>query len=108
MPIYVSDLEKNEIMSSYSPNVEQNNNSNCVMLELDNNVVNHARKVADKLNEIYHKEGGEKYPGGYIDLFGVLREMLDIQLEREWEEGIFEDEPVIPTDYGKHHQYARE
>ena len=99
MSIIVKYLEENEIMSSYSPNVKQNNITNCVMLELNTEVVNHAREVADKLNKKYYENGCDNR-NGYIDLFSVLEEMLNIQLETEYTEG-FEEEPFNITVYSK-------
>ena len=101
MSISVNDLERNEIMSRYSPNVKQNDISNCVMLDLvGDELLNHARKVANKLNEKYFQNGGTSI--GYTNLFDVLREMLYIQLEHEEvEESYDENEPSLTTVFGK-------
>ena len=107
MTITVEYLERNEIMSSFSPKVKQNDMSNCVMLELSPRVLNHARKVANKLNDKYYETGG-KHPRGFIDLFGVLREMLDLQPETDETMGYDENEPDITTTFGKNLECAIE
>ena len=106
MTINVGHLKENEIMSSYSPNVEQNDSFNCVMLELSSRLLNHAREIADALNEKYYENGGEL--NGYTDLFGVLETMLDIQLETEQGQSLCETDPFTPTAYSKNLQNALE
>jgi hypothetical protein len=103
MTINRKHLEENEIMSEYSTKVKQNNVSNCVMLELDPEVLDHARKVARALNEKYeeHYGNGGANPRGYCDLFGVLRVMLDLQLESETDGDFGEDDPFLPTAFSK-------
>ena len=107
MTINVEHLEENEIMSEYSPNVKQNNISNCVMLELDPEVVDHARKVADLLNEQYYENAG-KNRNGYTDLYGVLRVMLDLQLESETDGDFGEEDPFLPTAFSKLIKHIKE
>ena len=97
MTINVEHLEENEIMSLYSPYVKQNDVSNSVMLELSPRLLNHAKEVADALNEKYHENGGK--PNGYTNLFGVLESMLDIQLENETGQSLCVTDPLIPTVY---------
>ena len=105
--ISVNDLERNEIMSCYSPKVEQNNISNCVMLELGEEILNHARKVADKLNEKYYETGGT-HPRGFTDMFCVLRDMLELQQETDEFGGYDEIDPDTTTSFGKNLESAIE
>ena len=94
-------------MSSYTPEVQQNEYSNCVMLELDNKVVNHARKVADKLNELYYEKRGHNQ-SDYTSLYSVLVDMLEIQLEQECRGGIFENnDPDHPNVFGLHYDRVK-
>ena len=106
MTINVGHLEENEIISQYSPNVKQRDAFNCVMLELSPRLLDHAREIADALNEKYHENGGK--PNGYTDLFGVLETMLDIQLETEQGQGLYEIDSFTPTAYSKNLPYAEE
>ena len=106
MTINVGHLKENEIMSSYSPNVEQNDSFNCVMLELSSRLLNHAREIADALNEKYYENGGK--PNSYTNLFGVLESMLDIQLETEQGQDLWDLDPFTPTAYSKNLPYAEE
>ena len=85
------------LFSIYSPYVKQNDVSNSVMLELSPRLLNHAKEVADALNEKYHENGGK--PNGYTNLFGVLESMLDIQLENETGQSLCVTDPLIPTAY---------
>ena len=107
MTIMINDLERNEIMSEYSPYVEQKDSYNCVMLELDCEVLDHARKVADALNKKYYENSGKNHTV-YTDLFGVLRSMLEIQMENEQNDGEFCEESSINTVYGKELPNAKE
>jgi len=81
MSININDLEKNQIMSTYSPNVKKES-INYVMLELSDDTLEIVQDVTNRVNEKYHHLGGSD-ERGYTDIFGCLVHALELKLEED-------------------------
>jgi len=82
MSININDLEKNQIMSTYSPNVKKREGYNYVMLELTDDTLRIVQDVTNRVNEKYHELGGSDVRG-YTDIFGCLIHALELKLEED-------------------------
>ena len=75
------------------------------MLDLEPNVIDYARKVANKVNQKYWDEGGDNSKR-YTNLYSVLQEMIDLQIENEDWNG-FEENPFNPSVFGRYSKFIR-
>mgnify|MGYP003985489057 CR=1 FL=1 len=78
--------------------LEEYESHNCIMLKLDSDVIDYARKVANKVNDGIRMENVfNPSPKGLTDFYTVLRNMIDLQID----EDCCNDVPSVIGKYSK-------